>query len=295
MVQNTLGRFERIELHFYEMLGLKQFRRAILLFEKIRRRKDGSLNVNYHLSGTSASALTSFSGYLLYNTTFHIASLLLVLVYFAVTGCLQLNHLWLDMIMYADAVFNLYCIMLQRYVYLRIQSQASRAAALRERRIQAASGRISPLLEGKGEAELLEEYDLIQRLLHSMETGADCVLDADCADALERLAIAAERAGTANPPRASASIHDASLSQILSNTAGRTRLTGRVPQRVSRLQKLLRRPAARNVLFGYCMITESAKCEEAFCRLFPRRSRDQMEFTTAALLAAYQQKGLAKR
>ena len=128
-----------------------------------------------------------------------------------------------------------------------------------------------------------------------MDTGAECTLESECAEALDRLAIVAERAEVAIPPRARVNINDVSLCQVLLNAANQTHLIGRVEQRVSKLQKFLKRPITNNVLFGYSIITENSKCEAAFCRLFPVRNREKMEFTIAVLLTAYQQKGLVKR
>lgn len=295
MDKRLLGKLHRIELRVYEMLGIKLFRRAILLFEKIKHHKDGSRNENYHLKGASTSALNSFPGYLLYNTMIHIVSMLFVLIYFAITRLLQCNILWLDIVMYVTVAFNLYCIMLQRYIYLKIKSHICKKVIKRERRIQTALDKLSSFLSEKNNDEFLEEYIIIQKIALSMDTGAECTLESECAEALDRLAIVAERAEVAIPPRARVNINDVSLCQVLLNAANQTHLIGRVEQRVSKLQKFLKRPITNNVLFGYSIITEDSKCEAAFCRLFPVRNREKMEFTIAVLLTAYQQKGLVKR
>lgn len=295
MSKKSLGKFNRMELRIYELLGIKLFRKAILLFERIKHRKDGGQNENYHLRGVSASSLNSFSGYLLYNSMLHIVSMLFVLVYFVITWSLQLDYIWIDILMYVVAAFNLYCIMLQRYIYLKIKSHISRTAIMRDQRIQATLNRLSSFLDEKGDDEFLEEYALIQKIFHSMVTGADCVLSSDCAKVLDRLVIVAERAGTNGSPKVRVNTNDVALHQILSNVSSQTCLIGRVERRVSNLQNLLKRPRTSNVLFGYSIITEDSKCEAAFCRLFPARNREKMEFTIVALLTAYQQKGLVKR
>ena len=295
MNKKSLGKFNRIELRIYETLGVKLFRKVILLFEKIKHHKDGGQNVNYHLRGASINALNSFSGYLLYNTMFHIVSMLFVLLYFIITRSMQYDYLWIDIIMYVTVAFNLYCIMLQRYIHLKIKSHICKMVTKREQRIQTASDKLSSFLEKKNDDEFLEEYNIIQKIALSMDTGAECTLGTECTEALDRLAVATERVEVAILPRARVKINDVSLHQVLSNVANQTHLIGRVEQRVSKLQRFLKRPITNNVLFGYSIITEDSKCEAAFCRLFPVRNREKMEFTIAVLLTAYQQKGLVKR
>lgn len=290
MRMEPLCKVNRMELHVYEILGIKLFRRIILRFERIRHRKDCNQNENYHPKSISASSFVRFSGYLFYNATLHIVSILLSAVYFAITWSLQFNHLWLDVPMYILVAFNLYCIMLQRYIYLRLKFHVNRAAAKRENRIQVVLNRLSPFLDEKESSEFLEEYHLLQKLSHSIVTGNDCVLGADCTETLNRLATAAEYAEVISPRKETARRKDAPFHQGLSGFTGRTRLIGQTERWVSSLQNILKRPAAGNVLFGYSMITETPECEEAFCRLFPIRTREKVEFTIAALLAAYQQK-----
>lgn len=292
MDKKSLCKLNKIELRTYELLGVKLFRRAILLFERIKHHKDGGQNENYHLKGRSISSLRSFSGYLLYNTMFHIVSILMTIFYFAIARSFHLNYLWIDIFMCAIVIFNLYCIMLQRYNFLKIKSYISKVDKKRDKRIQTALNKLSPFLAEKDNDEFYSEYALIHKLFNSMVTGAECVLGADCAEALNRLATVAERAEAISPQKVRANINDASMCQSLSDMACQTHLIGRIERRVSILQKCLKRPVTSNVLFGYSIITEDSKCEEAFCRLFPAKSREKMEFTITVLLVAYQQKGL---
>lgn len=295
MSKSTLGKLNRMELRVYEILGIKLFRRVVLLFENIKHSKDGSRNENYHPQNTSVNSLESFSGYLLYNAMLHIVSILLAIVYFAVGLSLRFNYLWADILMYCIVVFNLYCIMLQRYIYLKMKFYMNRAIAKREHRIQIALNNISSFIDEKESNEFREEYDLIQKIFHSISTGNDCVLGADCTETLNRLAIVAERTKANIPQRVKTEVKEETVHRILSGVTGRTKLVGRVERMTSDLQKILKRPETSNVQFGYSFITETPKCEEAFCRLFPIRTRDKVEFTIVILLTAYQQKGPAKQ
>ena len=78
--------------------------------------------------------------------------------------------------MYLTVVFNLYCIMLQRYVYLKLKSHIIQVITKRNQRIQTASNKLISFLETKDKNDILEEYSIIEKISYSMTTGADCVL-----------------------------------------------------------------------------------------------------------------------
>ena len=79
------------EIRLYELLGVRLLRKAILWLEYIKHIKNGRKNENYHPCDMSTSTLRRFSGYLIYNATFHIISLILVVTYFAITRIFLTN------------------------------------------------------------------------------------------------------------------------------------------------------------------------------------------------------------
>ena len=80
-----LSSWNKFELRVYRLLGVNQFRKAILLFEKIKHRKDNRKNENYHPSSFDVFALEQYNGFLLYNAFLHIVSLLFTMVKMSVT------------------------------------------------------------------------------------------------------------------------------------------------------------------------------------------------------------------
>lgn len=294
MSVKLLGKFNAFEIVVYEMLGVNLFRKGILFLEKIKHHKDNKYNENYHPKKIAVSSFVSFSGYLMYNSMFHISSILLIAIYFAITWSLQIGNLWMNIFMCFAIFFNLYCIMLQRYIYLKIRVYLDRASTRRNKRIQFATSKLLSFLKKKDGDEILEEYGLLQRVVLSMTTGSDCVFGSDCAETLNRLAIAAEHAGAIALPTRKANIDDVSINQMLAKLTCQTELVGKIEQRVANLQRFLGRSKNGNVLFGYSIITEDSKCEEAFCRLFPVMSREKVEFTAVVLLTAYQKTGMVK-
>ena len=293
MKNDTPSKLNRIELRVYELLGIKLFRKAILLFEKIRHLRDGNRNENYHPKNTSLATLDSFSGYLIYNSLFHIVSIALVIVYFAITIAMQLRYLGIDILMYIVVVFDLYCLMLQRYIYLKFKLHSIKAREKRDTQLQRTIKRIRPLLDEKDNAELQEEYELLLRFYESQLTGADCVLDSRSSESLKRLSVIAEQCQVVRTK--TLTMHEIGTTFGERLALLEPYLCSDAEKRVSNLQTLLRVDKSRNVSSGYSFITEDSNCEDSLCTLFPDMSREKVEFTILCLLTAYEQKGLVKR
>lgn len=293
MKNDTLSKLNRIEIRVYELLGVQFFRKAILLFERIRHWKDGNRNENYHPKNTSVTTLESFSGYLIYNSLFHLISMALVIVYFAITIPMQMQYFWIDSLMYIVVVFDLYCLMLQRYIYLKLKSHSIKAREKQDIQLQKAIKKILPLLDEKDSAELQEEYELLQRFYVSQLTGNDCILDVLCSESLKRLSIIAEQSQVVIPKAASSQMMSGTLGEKISLIE--THLHSDAERRVSKLQTLLGISRTRNISFGYSFVTEDKNCENSLCVLFHDMTREKVEFTIMCLLTAYEQKGLVKK
>lgn len=293
MKNDMPSKLNRIELRVYELLGIRLFRKAILLFEKIRHLRDGDRNENYHPKNTSLTKMESFSGYLIYNSLFHIVSIALVIVYFIITIAMQLHYLGIDILMYIVVVFDLYCLMLQRYIYLKFKLHGIKVREKRDNQLQKIIKKIRPLLDEKDIVELQEEYELLLRIHESQLTGNDCVLDSRSSESLKRLSVIAEQCQVVRTKTPAMCEIGTTFGERLSLLE--PHLYSDAEKRVSNLQTLLRVDKSRNVSFGYSFITEDSNCEDSLCALFPDMSREKVEFTILCLLTAYEQKGLVKR
>lgn len=293
MKNDSPGKLNRIELRVYELLGIRLFRKAILVFEKIRHLRDGDRNENYHPKNTSLTTIESFSGYLIYNALFHIVSIALVIVYFAITISMQLRYLGIDIVMYIVVVFDLYCLMLQRYIHLKFKLHSIKVREKRDKQLQKAIKMIQPLLDEKDIVELQEEYELLMRFHESQLTGADCVLDSRSSESLKRLSVIAEQSQVVRTKIPT--LHEIGTTFGERLLLLEPHLHSDAEKRVSNLQTLLGVDKSRNVSFGYSIITEDSNCEDSLCALFPDMSREKVEFTVLCLLTAYEQKGLVRR
>ena len=106
------------ELKLYKFLGVELFRKLVFKLEKFIHRKDGGKNINYHVEKNNVDNYKSFKKYLYYNGNIHVrnvlkemGTLLVLLMFF--------NKIAMAILL-ADILKNLYCVMLQRYNYIRI-------------------------------------------------------------------------------------------------------------------------------------------------------------------------------
>lgn len=294
-MRGNINKFEKREIKLYSLLGVSAFRKFVLWFEKLRHRYDGDQNKNYHPKSISISSMESFSGYLIYNSLFHIVSILLIIVYFVISTSLRLNYLWIDIIMYIVVVFDLYCIMLQRYIYLRMKSHITKAKVRRSDRIQESLNTAVAILADRAEEDIREEFELLTKIYNCCCKGEECFLEKKCADTLSRLAVVAAVANSNVQRRAKKCEAKDSLNQMITALSGRTLLKSSVENRVSGIQKLIRVDKTRNVAFGFCIITEDNKCEDAYRQVFPDVTRDKFEFLCSFLLAVYKQRELVMK
>lgn len=284
---------KKIESKVYEILGVKQFRKLVLSFEAIKHRKDGLLNENYHIKGNALHSLESFSGYLVFNALFHVASLMLATAYYVIKFLFHAHYEWIDIPMFILVIVNLYCIMLQRYIYVKISLHINKANKKKEHQLIKALNNISSILNNKSSHELIEEYEMILKLNQCKETGGDCFIADEYAETLERLASLVSSANIYFPHDAKESIDYLSIGQLIANASNRSNTIGTIERQVSRLQCFFRREKKNNVLFNYSFITESARCDTALCHLFPVKTRKMVDWTITILTEAYKQKGLA--
>lgn len=111
----------KIEMQIYEFLGVKQFQKLVFILEKKIHRKDNGKNINYHIPRSEIGALDAFIKYLFYNGAIHVRNLAVFAGYLLIKVLFTFQIGFYDYILVALAVKDLYCVMLQRYNFLRIQ------------------------------------------------------------------------------------------------------------------------------------------------------------------------------
>lgn len=290
-----MEKFKSIEVQFYEWIGIKQFRKLALFYEFIRHRENGQKNVNYHLRSTSARSAESFLPYLFYNAAVHVFGLMVVALYFEVKLFYSFGSAWLDFVLMLSAVLNLYCIILQRYTYLRICALRSRSLDLSCQRWNRDKYLFWSRFPTNYTAEQAQsDLDLLLRLQKAGMEDSLCFLNKEDAPGLLRMA---EIMGTPTEQR-----KDLCAARKTVNSSGRSlRQTvfdigniaspyQRIDWRINRFQRLLQiRPRSPFLSVG-AVITLDSEAEGAWHTLVPSNGREELLKKTALLCAVFREK-----
>lgn len=288
-----------IEKNLYKYLGVELFRRFVLKIEKVRHRKDNSKNINYHLRGSDVKSMESFSGYLIYNAVCHGISLLLIVFYFAITRINRIENIVLDVTMCALGILNLYCVMLQRYLYIKIHIFIEKRASHRGIQITDKAERLSQKLHGKEYKELREEYVLVRKLMENIRDGKQCVIEECDASVLRDISKSTADVLKKSYCRNKGNKRRVSLGTAIQKMPRKPLVVSRIEQRTSMLQdiffllrtarykELVYHEKQYNILFGFSVITETGDCESVYRDLIWKASRDYCEYVIEVLDIAY--------
>ena len=279
---------KRIEARCYELLGVKQFRKLLFWIEARKHRKDGGKNANYHLRDASIYSMESYHGYILYNTGLHVISILFAASYFLITWLIGRSYPVLTVLMCLILVFNCYCIMLQRYVYLKIQSHSARRKARLAKKEASLYQTIKEQLGAYDESTLLSDYENLCRIKEKIAADAECFLDDRDAELLRKLGSIIRKPDQNPAQRAAAEDCSEQVGQLISAFPDRPAVVLGIERRVSALQKMQKKNHAGNVLYGYTIVTLSESCEKEYKRLFPNSDREEIEAVFGAAARAYE-------
>lgn len=118
-----------MEMKFYEAIGVRQWKKFVLwlMSQFIRNPKDRK-GSNYYLAGINLKSVKKFRMCLLFNASVHILGS--YCGFLAIIDLIRLGNIFSFSMLYIIIItlINLYCVMLQRYNWLRIKKVLKRAA-----------------------------------------------------------------------------------------------------------------------------------------------------------------------
>lgn len=177
-----------MERKLYEILGVRQFRKLVFWLERQIHRRDKEQNINYHLEILTPDALDTFTKYLFFNGSIHGRNIIFACLYALLRILLGHKVMWFDVVVTLLTVKDIYCLMLQRYNFLRIQERKNRLEALREKKIVQRSQKL--IMAGLRDYDKLkrnEDLALIQKLRNSIQQKEAIVLSEADIEGLKRL------------------------------------------------------------------------------------------------------------
>lgn len=191
VTEHDLSRIEhfKLEAKFYEVCGVRFFRRCVFALEKWIHRRDKGTNINYHIASIDSTATKEFIKYLFYNGSIHVRNIVYYCIFCVFRYSLFPFLRYLDIIPLIFAIKDIYCVMLQRYNYIQIQLRLPRLDELRKTRINRKIKKTVSAIKDVDYDDSIRQADskLIQRLRLSVENGENIVLNDEDLEAYIRL------------------------------------------------------------------------------------------------------------
>ncbi|MBR5095472.1 MAG: hypothetical protein IK095_10270 [Oscillospiraceae bacterium] len=164
-----------IELKLYEALGVRVFRRLVFALERLNHRRDKGRNVNYHVPRLGISGLDGVIKYFFYNGAIHARNILYLFIYFALRLLIYRRLIWFDAIAGLLLVKDIYCVMLQRYNYIRVMQRRERLEQRRANIVEKKARAIdTAALTAEERSSCLA---LTQKLLEHIRQGTFCEIE----------------------------------------------------------------------------------------------------------------------
>lgn len=278
-----LNRFHQYELRIYRFLGINRFRKVLLLLERLKHHKDNGKNENYHPSDMTDISLKEYEGYLLYNAFLHCVSLLFVMVYFILAVAAGVHNILVDAIMVALFVIDVYCIILQRVNFLRIQAYIHKRFQRYSQKANLLKSEISCKIKQGKFQNIYDDYELICKIRNAFLGKRDCIIKHTDIESMKRICACVELSAAQNRARKGSEENEISLVECCELYPGPYTV---LQSRANCLQKWLGISEA-TILGGAVVVTEDEECEMHYKRLIPQDTTAHISYVCCVLFEAY--------
>lgn len=285
------------EVFVYKCLGIPQFKKIVLLLEKLRHRKDGLRNRNYHPQNLSGIALENYYWYLIFNSFLHVISLFVSGLYFVFIQIWEIHFVVIDSFVWVLVVFNVYCIILQRYNILKLRNtyrhyQEKQDAIYEKNRL---------LLKEKelpcfSDEEVLSDYEVLIKIKKYVDREASCNIINSDIPSLTRFFILLSDIGIGVKKRKGLY---KSAGKAGNREDGYAYLRdmepyGRVDILVAYIRKICDKKNYAKYSRNYFLYTENEACENAFKKVFFTDSYECISQLIKILYYIYSERLLVK-
>lgn len=283
MENNGLSSWNKLELRAYRLMGINQFRKAILWFERVKHHKDNRKNENYHPFGFGVCALEQYTGFLLYNASLHGISMFFSVIYFIFAFTLKNHNVVVDTIIAFLSIFNVYCILLQRANYLRIREYCHRYYKRFYDKAHSFSEEVLRRFYNKELQYLQSDYEVICRIKNAFEGQTDCTLNVADVGSLKRICEFINPLSRKKSTQRTVGVEEISLMERCNTILGPYTT---LQMRADWLQRKVGL-SGRKMLDHTVIITEGAECERLFKQIVPVDNAYNMCFVCILLYEVY--------
>ena len=274
-----LNFWNNFELQVYYLLGVQQFRKAILWFEKIKHHRDNSRNENYHLSNFDLISIERYNGFLVYNAFLHCISLIFTVVYLILSITINFHNVVLDVIIFILMLLNIYCVILQRATYLQLKERRLKCRKNLLRRIDSRTKEKIERIYAQKPQELHDDYGILARMKNAFERHSDCVLTVADSENLKRICQCIEPKSKKKPKFQAKKNSEVSLIVKCNSIPGPYT---KLQMRADWLQRKLGLSGPK-MLDRTVIITEDAECEALYKKIVSEDTSYNMYFACVLL------------
>lgn len=180
-------RFNSIEMKLYEALGVRSFRVLVFKVEQLLHKKTKGRNTNYHIASLEPQSADGFIKYLFYNGAIHARNILFFLALFSVRYIVFRSFTIVDIPLWLLFLKDCYCVMLQRYNFLRISIRKQRLDEKYAARIQRKAAAIDGTNLYSTSAELDKDIQFVRTMLNGIDNRTCVIIGQEDMDTLMRL------------------------------------------------------------------------------------------------------------
>ena len=186
-MKDKFTRINEVELKVYRYLGICYFQKMVFMLEKFIHRKDNGKNQNYHFASNCMEPVEQFVKYLFFNGSIHFRNMCFFVIYCAIKKRFFSFHFY-DVLLLVLWVKDLYCVMLQRYNYLRMTKFSIRMKKRRNIRIEKKTEELLPAFKRDYDSSYVgKDLEFIKNLKWAIDNKSELVLDVEDEMTLKRL------------------------------------------------------------------------------------------------------------
>ncbi len=187
-------RMRNFEMNVYKSLGIEKFQEAVFLLEKIIHYNDKGKNTNYHIKNNHRENTENFKKYLFYNGSIHLRNAIVLICSLSIKIIFFKTSMAFSIFLLLFLTKDIYCIMLQRYNYLRIEKYLNMKAKHDKKRIEAKKVKLEKTDQltnskviSKSVGEIEQQKKLITNFRDYLNNTANVYLDNSNIEQLNQL------------------------------------------------------------------------------------------------------------
>ncbi len=175
----------KFEVKVYELLGVRFFRKLVFKLEQFIHRKDRGKNINYHLAQNSLDGISAFTKYLFYNGAIHVRNIIIIAGIILVKAALFRSFRWYDVLLLLFLLKDIYCVMLQRYNYLRLEDRKERLEERRKRIVEKRAMQVR--FDEFNTEDIARAKEFVYRFQKSINDGESLIIRDEDVEIIEKL------------------------------------------------------------------------------------------------------------